>query len=149
MKKAKNIYPVSEKYYRSLQNRVKAIFNDLGLKTLFALDTLKIIDRYLLTGVEKYDGMDKVCKVVFITLRDEIDMAVERSRRARARAQERRLRKQSENKDRSKDNSHPRPAAVSAQTINKPKAHPSVFHSTETLPPTRADATAMRSPHNP
>lgn len=85
-----NPYPISVKYYSRLVARVREVFVELGLRLDYANEVMKLINRYLLTGRTDRVKGDRICQLVFYTLRDEIDSAIERSRRARALAQARR-----------------------------------------------------------
>lgn len=117
-----NRLPVSVKYYARLKARVDSVFASLRLDSGdCAALTMSIIDRYLSTG--KYElgaGSRPESLVVFLSLKDEIDTAMERSRRARERAAKR------------------RDAMKTAGEVDKP------MEGTPPMPPSKADATHSR-----
>lgn len=81
--------PVSRKAYDGFVGRIRAILGN----TFEGDSMIHALDDYL-KGDHSYKwGLDLVCKLAFEFLRQEIDRAIERSRRARERAALRRSRK--------------------------------------------------------
>ena len=89
--------PVSKKFYARIRERVLSVVGALGVATDFTddycVDVMRLIDRYLagaMATVTPETCRHDESRVIFLTLRDEIDMAVKRSRRARESAARRR-----------------------------------------------------------
>lgn len=81
--------PMSRKAYDGFVGRIRAILGN----TFEGDSMIHALDDYL-KGDHSYKwGLDLVCKLAFEFLRQEIDRAIERSRRARERAALRRSRK--------------------------------------------------------
>ncbi len=85
----KQTLPVSRKFYSDIISRVNTA---LSHSPECAEDTKKIIDAYL--AGKKPKSTDGMAMVAFNMIKDEIDRAVSRSRRARERAAARRLLKE-------------------------------------------------------
>lgn len=88
-KKEKWTRPVSKAFYEKLCRRCEQIFEDLRYGHGWVRNFMPVVDRYLSTG-EMPGQYDNGIMTVFICLRHEIDMALERSAKARKRAAERR-----------------------------------------------------------
>lgn len=80
-----NRLPVSAKYHQRLLDRVARIVENLKLRDEFRRIVIKLIDRYITTGTYDRDlGAGYVeSLIIFLSLKDEIDSAMARSRRAR------------------------------------------------------------------
>lgn len=96
--------PVSAKFYARICERVNSVVSVLMVPNADRRrdKVLRLIHDYLTNPVASAallaEYKDNVCNVIFLTLRAELDAAVERSRRARARAAGRRALGQSEEK---------------------------------------------------
>ena len=81
--------PVSKAFYEKLRLRCEQIFEEMRYGSGWVMNFMPAVDRYISTG--ETPGMcDEGIRIVFICLRYEIDMALERSAKARKRAAERR-----------------------------------------------------------
>lgn len=81
--------PVSKAFYEKLRLRCEQIFEEMRYGSGWVMNFMPAVDRYISTG--ETPGMcDEGIRIVFISLRHEIDMALERSAKARKRAAERR-----------------------------------------------------------
>ena len=81
--------PVSKAFYEKLRLRCEQIFEEMRYGSGWVMNFMPTVDRYISTG--ETPGMcDEGIRIVFICLRHEIDMALERSAKARKRAAERR-----------------------------------------------------------
>ncbi len=83
--------PVSAKFYKRLIDRISTIIVALSLPDSAQIEneTLTLIRHYLTSGNIENTCAD-IARIIFLTLRAEIDAAIERSRRARAAAARRR-----------------------------------------------------------
>lgn len=81
-----NPYPVSPKYYSRLCERIDAVIATLGVAAECRSQALSTLRDYLLTGHLAIDASPALHQIIILTLKAEIDAAIERSRRARARA---------------------------------------------------------------
>ena len=88
--------PVSAKFYARICERVNSVVSTLMVPNADRRrdKVLRLIHDYLTDPVASAallaEYKDNVCNVIFLTLRAELDAAIERSRRARARAAGRR-----------------------------------------------------------
>ncbi|MDE6378500.1 MAG: hypothetical protein K2K72_07135 [Duncaniella sp.] len=94
-KKTTNNLPVSRKFYESIRERVRSVVNEVVMceDTDIIDQIMTYIDDYLKAPGEDLDFQVRQyneCEIIFLTLRGEIDRAIERSRRARTRAASRR-----------------------------------------------------------
>lgn len=81
--------PVSKAFYEKLRLRCEQIFEEMRYGCGWVVNFMPAVDKYISTG--ETPGMcDEGIRIVFICLRHEIDMALERSAKARKRAAERR-----------------------------------------------------------
>ena len=94
--------PVSKKFYVRIRERVLSVLGALGIATDltddYCADVMRLIDRHLagdMATVSPEACRHGESRVIFLALRDEIDMAVKRSRRAREAASRRRCAAQS------------------------------------------------------
>lgn len=77
--------PVSSAYYTKLVTRVKDIFAALHKPDTYVDQTMRLIHRYFATG-KIATNADPTCRIVFLSLHDDISSAISRSRNARTRA---------------------------------------------------------------
>ena len=106
----KTLYPytsamsVSAKFYARICERVNSVVSALMLPNADRRrdKVLRLVHAYLTDpgalAVLRAECKDNICVTIFLTLRAELDAAIERSRRARARAAGRRALGQSEEK---------------------------------------------------
>ena len=96
--------PVSAKFYARICERVNSVVSTLMVPNADRRrdKVLRLIHDYLTdpgaSAALLAEYKDNVCTVIFLTLRAELDAAIERSRRARARAAGRRALEQTEEK---------------------------------------------------
>ncbi|MCM1355987.1 MAG: hypothetical protein NC212_06245 [Staphylococcus sp.] len=86
-KTKKNIRPVSEKFYQSINERAIAAANVVG-NPLLGVDVMMTIDTYINIGVQP-SGRSGEVMLIFTLLKPEIDKAMARSAAARNRRRHR------------------------------------------------------------
>ncbi|MCM1077373.1 MAG: hypothetical protein NC411_08450 [Bacteroides sp.] len=90
-------FPVSQKFYKNLCHRIEMILQALDHDSESVARLKSIVDTYLLNGeTPSRLTIDGQQLAIFLCLRHDIDLAVERSARAKARAAERRAQKEAE-----------------------------------------------------
>ncbi len=82
-KQKKNLLPVSEKFYQSLNERAIAAAKVVG-NPLLGADVMLAVDRYINEGYEPCSDMMEL-RLIFTLLKPEIDKAMARSAAARKR----------------------------------------------------------------
>lgn len=126
--------PVSKKFYARIRERVLSVLGALGiapgLTDDYCADVMRLVDRHLAGGMAAVSP--GACRygeslVIFLTLREEIDRAVERSRRAREAAARRRGDAQPTQASDVHDSATPQLASASVPSSPKPaKATPAI-----------------------
>ncbi|MCM1355056.1 MAG: hypothetical protein NC212_01455 [Staphylococcus sp.] len=86
-KTKKNSRPVSEKFYRSINERAIAAANIVG-NPLLGVDVMMVVDAYINDGIQP-SGHTTEVMLIFTLLKPEIDKAVARSAAARNRRRRR------------------------------------------------------------
>lgn len=79
------VRPVSRKAYSGFVARIHSVLGDTPRATAL----VKALDRYLGGESDAVDGLDDASAMAFAFLRQDVDAAIERSRRARERAAKR------------------------------------------------------------
>ncbi|MCM1076636.1 MAG: hypothetical protein NC411_04665 [Bacteroides sp.] len=87
-------FPVSQKFYMNLCHRIEMILQALNRDSQSIDHLQSIVDAYLGEGeTPSRQTVDEQCLTIFLCLKHDIDLAIERSTRAKARAAERRAQK--------------------------------------------------------
>ena len=157
--------PVSAKFYARLRERVHSIVPALNLPNSDRreYDVLKLIYDYLLSSASGSDrtkrtleltdllhaSCDTICMTIFLTLKAEIDTAIERSRRARALAASRRASKRIATNPHS--TATPELPTTPAQPTLESTPHPNQPESSEKSDPSESSESSEKSdlPHKP
>ncbi len=112
-------YPVSKQFYKKLLQKAELIFRDIGQGPQWVSALIPFIERYFDDRERPSPQADLSIRIVFASLRPDIDRAIERSAKARQRAIEHRKRKNITDKKENTGKQQPK-TLTDAMTLSPP-----------------------------